>query len=324
MNKYGICTGPSLKSSLLDEIGEHFLDHAVELVKAGSKFVFVLDNIDWEEKAHDMRMANQNKSVHAVATTMVFDRVMSDHFPDDSPQKVLKDTNFQDIVRLNEEEIDCIRTRYRILIAKHLKECFAAFASIHEYVPQTTHCFYQQEMSVKSDVITMPVLMKDEKKYSDCVDVLDTLEEWAYEIYSAAGRCSVPTVADPKGHHPDPPVPPHPGASSKPDQPASHIPPAAMDNDPLRGVKIPCFGDQLTRVRFAGAKDLRAGCHSPRQRIDHIYPYRIVDWHSKQSFLKVHTLVIPKKLNKIQRQTSSKLKMLVNSNDLEFVFFFTS
>ena len=51
---------------------------------------------------------------------------------------------------------------------------------------------------------------------------------------------------------------------------------------------MPCYGDQLTRVRLAGAKDLRAGakdlragCHSPRQRIDHIYPYRIVDWHSK-------------------------------------------
>ena len=141
MSEYGICTGPSLKSSLLHEIGEHFLDHAVELVKAGSKFVFVLDNIDWEEKAHDMRMDNQNKTVHSVATTMVFDRIMGDYFVDDSPQKVLKDTNFQDIVQLNEEDIDCIRRRYRNLIAKHLKECFAAFASIHEYMPQATPCF---------------------------------------------------------------------------------------------------------------------------------------------------------------------------------------
>ena len=32
--------------------------------------------------------------------------------------------------------------------------------------------------------------MKDEKKYSDCVDVLDQLETWTQEIYSAAGLCS--------------------------------------------------------------------------------------------------------------------------------------
>ena len=45
-------------------------------------------------------------------------------------------------------------------------------------------------MSTKSEVITMPALMKDEKKYAECVDVLDQLEKWTYNIYSAAGLCS--------------------------------------------------------------------------------------------------------------------------------------
>ncbi len=45
-------------------------------------------------------------------------------------------------------------------------------------------------MSTKSEVVTMPVLMKDEKKYAECVDVLDQLEKWTQEIYSAAGLCS--------------------------------------------------------------------------------------------------------------------------------------
>ena len=35
----------------------------------------------------------------------------------------------------------------------------------------------------------MPVLMKDEKKYSDCVDLLDQLEEWTEHIYKASGTC---------------------------------------------------------------------------------------------------------------------------------------
>ena len=30
---------------------------------------------------------------------------------------------------------------------------------------------------MKSDVITLPVLVKDEKKYSECVDVLDQLDQ---------------------------------------------------------------------------------------------------------------------------------------------------
>ena len=79
--------------------------------------------------------------------------------------------------------------------------------------------------------------------------------------------------------------------ATRPDQPRAHIPPTSSDEDPLKGVKIPCFGDELTRVRLAGARDLRSGCHSAKQRLDHLYPYRIVGWHTKRSLLKVYNIV---------------------------------
>lgn len=50
-----------MKYPILEDIGKHFIDHAAALVKTGHKFVYVLDNIDWEEKAHDMRQDIQNK-----------------------------------------------------------------------------------------------------------------------------------------------------------------------------------------------------------------------------------------------------------------------
>jgi hypothetical protein len=131
----------------------------------------------------------------------------------------------------------------------------------------------------------MPILLKDEKKYSDCVEILDQLEQWTEEIYSTAGLCessNEPTVSN---------TTPVTSAHSRPDQPASHIPPTTSQSDPLHGVKIPCFGDQLTRVRMAGSKDLRAGCHSAKQRLDHLYPFCIVDWHTKRSFLKVYSAI---------------------------------
>ena len=55
LNKYGFCLDPFTKYAMMDNIGHHFLQRAIELVKSGHKFVFVLDNIDWEEKAHDVR-----------------------------------------------------------------------------------------------------------------------------------------------------------------------------------------------------------------------------------------------------------------------------
>lgn len=120
-----------MKYTIQDEIGRHFMDKVIEGVKAGKTFSFLLDNIDWDVKVHEMRSDNQNKSVHAVATS-----------------------------------------------------------------------------------------------------------------------------------------------TSHPDQPLSHVHPAIDPNDPLVKIKIPCSGDQLSRVRLAGAKDLRAGCHDAKDRTDHVYPVK--------------------------------------------------
>ena len=188
----------------MDDIGSQLIAKATEMVRSGHKFVYVLENIDWEEKVHDMRKDSQNKSVHAVATSIVFSRVPASNLSDCGPQQDLRECNVRELVAMNEAELDAIQTRYRILLAKILFEHFPAFAKLKPYIRKATECQHHDEMSTKSEVITMPVLMKDEKKYAECVDVLDQLEKWTYNIYSAAGLCSS------ENPHSDDPAPPPP------------------------------------------------------------------------------------------------------------------
>lgn len=269
-----------MKYNIQEDIGKHFLDHAVQELKKGKKFVLVLDNIDWEVKVHDMRSDKQNTSVHAVATSLVFDRVSSDHLLDSGPQKSFAECEMRDLIKLTEEDKRCTRERNKIFLGKILCEVFPAFDFLKSVVPAQTPCRYRDEMSTESVVVPLPVLMKDEKKYAEVIDVLDQLEAWLHDLYSKAGLCPPP---EQERVPPGPPI----AAPSRPDQPASHVPPTPQPDDPLAKAKVPIFGDQLTRVRLAGAKDLRAGCHTPQDRLDHLYPYKIVDWHTKRSFLKV-------------------------------------
>ena len=116
-----------MKYTILDEIGQHFLDHAVELLMQGRKFVLVLDNNDCDVRVHDMRSDHQNKSVHAVATSIVFNRMSSDHLPDDKTKKNLADCNLKDLLMLTDEEKRCTRERYKIFLGRILCEWFPAF-----------------------------------------------------------------------------------------------------------------------------------------------------------------------------------------------------
>jgi hypothetical protein len=166
------------------------MDLAVKKVQEGETFVYVLDNIDWMEKVHDIRSDAQNVSVHAVATNLVFDRVSSKDLTDDGPQKDLKDCNMKELVSLTEEETNQTKERYKLLFAKILCQYFPAFKFLEDLVPAHLPHEHTEAINTKSVVVPFPVLMKDEK-YSDVVDVIDQLETWSHDIYSKAGICSV-------------------------------------------------------------------------------------------------------------------------------------
>ena len=44
--------------------------------------------------------------------------------------------------------------------------------------------------------------------------------------------------------------------STQPDQPRGHVPPAQSENDPLAGIKIPCYGDELTIINLRITKSV--------------------------------------------------------------------
>jgi hypothetical protein len=266
-----------MKYPILEDIGNHFMDQAVDLVKKGHNFVYVMDNIDWTIKVHEMRSDNQNKDVHAVATSLVFDRVPKKQFSNDAPQQSLANVNVREIVTPTAEEMACTRGRYKVLLGNIICESLQAFKSFKDLVGSTSSR-YPDEMRSPSVIVPYPVLMKDEKKYAELVAVLDTMETWIQELYSKAGianNTSVPILFT------GPPI----ATTSRPDQPGSHISRLLPPDDPLP--KVPCYGDQLSRVRLAGGKDLRAGCHTSKDRLDHLYPFRIAGWHTKQSLTKV-------------------------------------
>ena len=227
-----------------------------------------------------------------MASSVVFCCIPSSDLPDDGPQKDLKTCNVREVVKLSQAEKNSIRNQYRILLARILFEHFPELCIFQPYISAHTECLFSEKTSMKSEVVTLSVLMKHQKKYSDCVDVLDQLETWTHKLYSDAGPTDstdqLPAI----------------GNRSRPDQPASHVHAVPSNDDPLSGVRIPCYGDQLTRVQLPGAKDLRTGGHFARQRLDYLYTFCIVEWHTKRTFLKVNVTELPHK----------QLNLLLNVN----------
>ena len=213
--RYSICPDPTKKYTVLDSIGNHFLNHAIKLTKKGKKSTIVLDNIDWEIKAHDMHEEDQNVSEHDVASSLVFDRVPSDHIHDNGPQKDIKTTDLEFFL-LSDDELSQIADCYRIYAGRIISKAFPKVSFLADLIPKHIPHLYSDEMTRKSEVVTLPVLKKDEKKYSDCVNAMDMFEDWVHEIHTKAfGAVGINAPLLPPGR-------PAIHAPSQPDQPASH------------------------------------------------------------------------------------------------------
>ena len=79
---------------------------------------------------------------------------------------------------------------------------------------------------------------------------------------------------NPKNHHVTS------GQSSTADQAQGHFE-NDDENEHMKEVSVPFEGGQMTRVLFDGAKDLRVGADTPKQRFNHCSPFVSELFHTK-------------------------------------------
>lgn len=285
--KLGFTLSHRSKLSLLDIVGGHFNDEAVKLVKQGKQMQGTGDNWDFRIKAHDMRSNNQNKDVHYFASNLVFERVpVPEKLSDVTPKRNIR-TLPNSFFLLSDQEATKLRENFKVLVARVFVDVIAFLHFLKQVVPKHIHHPYLKETAQKSVIVPMPMQMKDEKNYSDVVDILSFYEDSLEEVYVKAGIAQVPTATtsnmNPLSNGTETTMP---MTHSRPDQPSAHS--VKYDKaDHMNGVSVPFGGDQMTRVRFAGAKDLRAGGHTAKDRFDHCSPFIGELWHTKMAFLQV-------------------------------------
>ena len=261
-------------------IGNHFSDSIVEAVKDGKKLQGTGDNWDMKTHAHDMRSTHQNQDIHYFASNLVVERVPSQNLSTTSPRRDIRTLPNSFFLLSADEEIK-LREDFKVLIGRVLLSSIPCLSFLKSVIPDHISHVYQKEMSEKSIVVTLPMQFKDEKKYSDVVDILDYYETELENIYTKAGVIQNP-VEDSTAKQPVSIE----GRSSQPDQPGAHCN-KVDENDHMKAISVPFGGDQLTRVRFAGAKDLRAGSHTAKERLDHCSPFVSELFHTKMAFLQV-------------------------------------
>lgn len=226
------------------------------------------DNWDLKILRGHMRKDIQNVDMHLFASNLIENRLNFSHLPNESSKGdilTFPRSNFT----LNGMEWKKYAEVSKVLVARILIDFFPKFDFIKSVIPRHIQHSYSNKMAQKSYIASLPIINANEANYADCVNILRQYEKWIAEIYVEARLLDeMPHV-----HHPT--IPEGPAARG---QTLAHREDTA--NDPMKEMKITFAGD-----RFAGAKDLLAGSHTPSDRFEHCAPFRPVMWHTKASLL---------------------------------------
>ena len=264
LNKLGVCLSTSRKDTLIRQLGGHFSDQVVEKIKEGRVFRGTGDNWDLRILKGSMRKNIQNDDLHLFATNLIENRLTFNHLSNEKPKGDIKDLP-RSTFSLSINEWKQYADNAKVIVGRIILQFLPHFKFLKGIVPVHILHAHSKEMEQQSTIVSMPIINANEAKYEDCVSILRMYEKWISEIYMKAG------LLQEMPHANNPPLPAGPAA---PGQTHAHQQPTP--NDPMKDMKITFAGDQLTRVHFAGAKDLLSRSHTPSDRFEHCSPFKPV------------------------------------------------
>ena len=247
------------------------MDKAVDIIKAGGSLRGTGDN--WDLKIlKSLRKLVNNEDLHLMASNLIENRVDCKHLDNSIHNtKAIKRETFSP----SKQEWERYIYTSKVLIGRIIVQFLTKLSFFKNIIPEHITHRYSDQMAKKSNIIPLPIIDANETNYAEVVPILRTYEKWIAEIYHEAGHLeNIPQIDDT-----------YQITSNKasPGQTMAHT--IFTEDDPMKEMKIVFSGDQLTRVRFAGGKDLLAGAHTPSDRFEHCSPFKIAMWHCKASLL---------------------------------------
>ncbi|KAH3843149.1 hypothetical protein DPMN_116657 [Dreissena polymorpha] len=241
-NRLGVTMSTTTKLRLLDEASSIMDKGIVSRLQKSPLVKITGGNLDMYIKTGQQSLEKSNRDLHLFASNIA----SPDKYSLVPTRTPLTDLNAE-MFLLSGNYRSTLVNSYSVILGRILCE-LKAFSWMANVLPDHIHHPYQHEMSLKSDIFQLPIMMKNEAKHEDCVDILDTYEAVLSDYYHKAFGSS---------------------------------------EDVLHKFGVTVGGDQLTRVRLEEAKNLRALATTPNKRFEDLHPFVIELWHTKQDFLEV-------------------------------------
>ena len=151
-------------------------------IKEGVVFKFWGDNLDKQQHVRDLRSEHQGEMLHMFSLIVGKSRTPAPELPFTGQVSNLRDTS-TDYFLPSSSDVVAVKNNLVVLVSRILTEYFTSLTPFSKVVPKHILHRYSSQMSKKSDVVVLDVLMKNEAKHKDMLEIMTTIQDYLGKTY---------------------------------------------------------------------------------------------------------------------------------------------
>ena len=173
-NKLALTLSPTSKVNLLDECGVQTKAKICKYLKSCSLCHLVGDNCDIRIKPRHQASDHKIQDCHYFAILLIFARMAGElqHLSSVPPVFDPENIKIQEFVLSGEERVRILQS-YKIMLGRMMARNIPAFKWLDSILPKHIPHAHSDTAARKSTVVPLKMILKNEAKYEDCVQILD-------------------------------------------------------------------------------------------------------------------------------------------------------
>lgn len=189
LNHLNLCVSYPATLKLMDNLS---LTHSIPLkkwIEEGVVMKFWMDNVDKQRKVRDLRSESMGELLHMVSLIAGRSR---------TPAPELSHTGGSDLSILDRLshldflpssiDVSSVKKNLVEIVSRTLTKYVPGLVPLAKFVPNHILHRYSTQMAEKSEVYLLDVMMKNESKHADMIDIMRTLQGYLGEGYSDERR----------------------------------------------------------------------------------------------------------------------------------------
>ena len=166
----------------MDDISQLHKVPIQQWIEEGAVFKFWGDNIDKKQYVRDLRSDHQGDMLHMFSVIVGKSRTPATELPFMGQLAQLDDIPTQFFLP-SSSDVAAVKDNLAVLVGCILTQNFRALEPFSKAVPKHILHKYSDVMSKKSDVVVLDVLMKNEAKHKDMLDIMRLLQDYLGDNY---------------------------------------------------------------------------------------------------------------------------------------------